>query len=113
MTNQRRRPCYSSFNALAAGPASEHTHYPSPSPRLPTLEACTMATKSTLKKSTKPKAAKAKTAPARAKGTTWTLEEAMRQLESLGNAGVRAQNAKSGPLGSGVGDNQFGVARGD
>ena len=37
----------------------------------------------------------------------------MRQLESLGNEGVRAQNAKSGPLGSGAGDNQFGVSRGD
>ena len=31
----------------------------------------------------------------------------------MGNAGVRAQNAKSGPLGSGAGDNQFGVSRGD
>jgi 3-methyladenine DNA glycosylase AlkD len=37
----------------------------------------------------------------------------MRQLKALGNAGVRAQNAKSGPMGSGAGDNQFGVARGD
>jgi 3-methyladenine DNA glycosylase AlkD len=42
-----------------------------------------------------------------------TLEETLRQLESLGNAAVRAQNAKSGPLGSGAGDNQFGVSRGD
>jgi 3-methyladenine DNA glycosylase AlkD len=41
------------------------------------------------------------------------LEEAMRQLKSLGNESVRAQNAKSGPLGSGAGDNQFGVQRGD
>ena len=67
-----------------------------------------MAKKLTSKKATKPKAAKAKTAPARDKSTTVTLEEAMRQLESLGNAGVRAQNAKSG-----AGDNQFGVKRGD
>ena len=37
-----------------------------------------------------------------------TLEETIRQLKSLGNAGVRAQNAKSG-----AGDNQFGVKRGD
>ncbi|MBI5760799.1 MAG: DNA alkylation repair protein [Planctomycetales bacterium] len=37
-----------------------------------------------------------------------TLEEIVRQLESLGNAGVRAQNAKWG-----AGDNQFGVSRGD
>ena len=42
-----------------------------------------------------------------------TLEETLRQLESLGNAGVRAQNAKSGPFGAGAGDNQFGVALGD
>jgi 3-methyladenine DNA glycosylase AlkD len=47
------------------------------------------------------------------KGATITLEEAMRQLKALGNAAVRAQNAKSGPLGSGCGDNQFGVKRGD
>jgi 3-methyladenine DNA glycosylase AlkD len=72
-----------------------------------------MAKKVTSKSATKPKAAKAKTAPAQTKSTTWTLEEAMRQLESLGNAGVRAQNAKSGPMGSGAGDNQFGVQRGD
>ena len=72
-----------------------------------------MAKKLTSKTATKPKAAKAKTAPAQTKSTTVTLEEAMRQLESLGNAGVRAQNAKSGPFGSGAGDNQFGVSRGD
>jgi 3-methyladenine DNA glycosylase AlkD len=47
------------------------------------------------------------------KSTTMTLEEALRELESLGNASVRAQNAKSGPMGSGAGDNQFGVSRGD
>lgn len=77
-----------------------------------------MAKQLTSKKATKPKAAKAKaakakTAPAQAKNATWTLKEALRQLESLGNAGVRAQNAKSGPWGSGAGDNQFGVSRGD
>ena len=72
-----------------------------------------MAKKLTSKKATKPKAVKAKTASALAKSTTWTLEEALQHLESLGNAGVRAQNAKSGPLGSGAGDNQFGVSRGD
>ncbi len=72
-----------------------------------------MAKKLTSKKPTKPKPAKAKAAPAQTKGATWTLEEALRQLESLGNAGVRAQNAKSGPMGSGAGDNQFGVSRGD
>src|SRR5688500_12373999 len=72
-----------------------------------------LATKLTSKKAAKPKAAKAKATPARAKSTSVTLEEAMRQLKSLGNAGVRAQNARSGPLGSGAGDNQFGVKRGD
>lgn len=72
-----------------------------------------MAKKSTSTKVTKPKAAKAKTTPAQVKSTSMTLEEAMRQLESLGNAAVRAQNAKSGPLESGAGDNQFGVSRGD
>jgi 3-methyladenine DNA glycosylase AlkD len=72
-----------------------------------------MAKKATPKKPTRATAARAKPAPAPAKGTTWTLEETLRQLESLGNAGVRAQNAKSGPLGSGAGDNQFGVPRGD
>lgn len=72
-----------------------------------------MAKKLTTKKPTKPKAAKAKTVPAQTKSTTWTLDETLRQLESLGNAGVRAQNSKSGPLGNGAGDNQFGVSRGD
>lgn len=69
--------------------------------------------KLTSKKATKTKAAKAKTAPAQTKSTTWTLEETLKQLEALGNAGVRAQNAKGGPMGSGAGDNQFGVSRGD
>lgn len=72
-----------------------------------------MAKKTTSSKPTTTKAVKAKAKPAQAKGTTMTLDEAMRQLESLGNAAVRAQNSKSGPLGSGAGDNQFGVQRGD
>src|SRR5688572_27831132 len=74
-----------------------------------------MAKKLASKTATKPKAVKARTAPAPApaKGTSITLEEAMRQLESLGDAGVRAQNAKSGPMGRGAGDNQFGVPRGE
>jgi 3-methyladenine DNA glycosylase AlkD len=66
-----------------------------------------MAKKLTTNK-TKPKAGKAKAAPAQAKSTTMTLEEAMRQLKSLGNEGVRAQNTKRG-----AGDNQFGVKLGD
>ncbi len=72
-----------------------------------------MAKKSTSTKATKNKPAKAKTTPAPTKSTAMTLEETLRQLESLGNAAVRAQNAKGGPLGSGAGDNQFGVSRGD
>jgi 3-methyladenine DNA glycosylase AlkD len=72
-----------------------------------------MAKKMTTKKATKPKAAEAKPAPAQTKNATITLEEALRQLESLGNAGVRVQNAKSGPWGPGAGDNQFGVKHGD
>lgn len=72
-----------------------------------------MAKKATSTKATKTKAAKAKPTPAQAKSSTMTLEEALRQLESLGNAAVRAHNAKSGPLGSGARDNQFGVSRGD
>jgi 3-methyladenine DNA glycosylase AlkD len=67
-----------------------------------------MAKKVTSKNATKNKAVKAKTTLAQTKSTTMTLEETLRQLESLGNAGVRAQNAKSG-----AGDNQFGVKRGD
>lgn len=67
-----------------------------------------MAKKTTSAKTTKGNAARAKTAPAQTKSTTMTLEETLRQLEALGNAGVRAQNAKWG-----AGDNQFGVQRGD
>jgi 3-methyladenine DNA glycosylase AlkD len=70
-----------------------------------------MAKTSGSKTATKPKAAKAKAAPA--KGAGMSLDVAMRQLKSMGNAGVRAQNAKDGPLGPGAGDNQFGVSRGD
>ena len=72
-----------------------------------------MAKKTAVKKATKATAARAKAAPARAKSTTMTVEETLRQLKSLGDAGVRAQNAKSGPMGIGSGDNQFGVSRGD
>src|SRR5262245_49961725 len=67
-----------------------------------------MAKKLTSPKSTKPKTAKAKPAPAGAKNTTMTLEEALRQLESLGDEAVRKQNAKWR-----AGDNQFGVKHGD
>src|SRR5262249_15589979 len=66
-----------------------------------------MAKKSTSKQATK-KAARAKTAPAQAKSTTMTLEEILRQLESLGDEKVRAHNSKYG-----AGDNQFGVKLGD
>jgi 3-methyladenine DNA glycosylase AlkD len=72
-----------------------------------------VAKQSTTKSPTKSKAPKAKATPAPAKGGTMTLDEAMRQLEALGNEGVRAQNSKTGPMGKGAGDNQFGVPRGD
>jgi 3-methyladenine DNA glycosylase AlkD len=72
-----------------------------------------MAKKVTSKTATKPKAAKDKPASAGAKSTTVTLADALRQLEALGSAGVRAQNAKGGPWGGAAGDNQFGVSRGD
>jgi 3-methyladenine DNA glycosylase AlkD len=72
-----------------------------------------VAKKATIKTTTKPKAAKAKTASAQVKSGSMTLEQTLKELESLGSASVRAQNAKSGPMGSGAGDNQFGVARGD
>jgi 3-methyladenine DNA glycosylase AlkD len=72
-----------------------------------------MAKELTSKTATKPKPAEAKTTPAQTKSTTMTLKDTLRELESLGNAGVRAQNAKSGPWGRGAGDNQFGVKHGD
>ena len=72
-----------------------------------------MAKKVTPKKATNPKPAKAKTTPAQTKSTTMTLKDTLRELESLGNADVRAQNAKSGAWGPGAGDNQFGVKHGD
>ncbi len=59
-------------------------------------------------KATKPKVATAKTEPARTKSDTMTLKETLRQLESLGNEKVRAQNSKNG-----AGNNQFGVKHGD
>lgn len=73
----------------------------------------TMARKTATAKAAKPKSAKAKTAAAKTKGTTRTVEEVLRQLKAMGNEGVRAQNNKSGMLGSGAGENQFGVQRGD
>src|SRR5262245_1610216 len=73
----------------------------------------TMAKKVTPKKATNPKPAKAKPTPTQTQSTTMTLKEALSELESLGNAGVRAQNAKSGAWGPGAGDNQFGVKHGD
>ena len=42
-----------------------------------------------------------------------TLKEALKQLKALGDAKVRAQNAKTSAFGQGAGDNQFGVALGD
>ncbi len=72
-----------------------------------------MAKKSAPKTATKPRTATAKTAPAPTKGTATTLQEALAELEALGDAKMRAQNAKSGHWGPGAGDNQFGVKHGD
>jgi 3-methyladenine DNA glycosylase AlkD len=49
-----------------------------------------------------------KSVPATAKVTTTTLEQVLKQLESLGNEATRKHNAKWG-----AGDNQFGVKHGD
>src|SRR5262245_66148753 len=67
-----------------------------------------MAKKPIVKKTPKVNAPRAKAAPAPAKSTTATLEGTLKQLESLGDEGIRAHNAKWG-----AGDNQFGVKRGD
>jgi 3-methyladenine DNA glycosylase AlkD len=67
-----------------------------------------MAKKLTSKQPTKLKPARAKAAPAQTKSATMTLEETLRQLESLGDEGIRAWNAKNG-----AGDKQFGVKHGD
>lgn len=42
-----------------------------------------------------------------------TVNEVLKELKSLGDEKVRAQNKKSSYFGSGAGDNQFGVSRGD
>lgn len=67
-----------------------------------------MTKKSKSLKATKTKVATAKTKPARTKSEAITLQEALRQLESLGNEKVRAHNSKNG-----AGHNQFGVKHGD
>lgn len=66
-----------------------------------------MAKKETTKKG-KAKPASSKTEQSGETSDTITLAETLEQLESLGSASVRAQNAKGG-----AGDNQFGVKRGD
>ena len=68
----------------------------------------TMAKKTTTKKTTKAKAPRATKASANAKNTPKTVKEVLTKLESLGNEGMRAYNAKGG-----AGDNQFGVKLGD
>lgn len=57
---------------------------------------------------TKPKPAKSKPSPGPVKKPSMSLDQVLKQLKSLGDASVRAQNAKSG-----AGENQFGVKRGD
>jgi 3-methyladenine DNA glycosylase AlkD len=72
------------------------------------LPYATMAKKLTSKIATKLKTASAKKTPARAKNATMTLEETLRELESLRNEAMWAWNAKNG-----AGDKQFGVKHGD
>src|SRR5436189_6268734 len=42
-----------------------------------------------------------------------TLKEVLKELKALGDEKVRAQNKKASCFGSGAGDNQYGVSRGD
>jgi 3-methyladenine DNA glycosylase AlkD len=67
-----------------------------------------MEKKSTTKETKKLQAARVRAATGPAKVTTMTLEKVLKELKSLGDAKVRAHNAKRG-----AGDNQFGVSRGD
>lgn len=67
-----------------------------------------MAKKAAAKKTTTSKAPKAKTGAAGAKNSTLTVEEILKQLESLGNATTRKHNTKYG-----AGEKQFGVKHGD
>lgn len=43
----------------------------------------------------------------------YTVEDVLHRLEAMSDASVKAQNAKTGPMGRGAGSNQFGVKRGD
>lgn len=72
-----------------------------------------MAKKSASKQSTGTHPIKTSPSPVRQKAKTPSLSQVLRQLESLSNASVRAQNAKGGVWGPGVTDNQFGVKHGD
>jgi 3-methyladenine DNA glycosylase AlkD len=72
-----------------------------------------VAKKSTSDTPTKHRAKSAKSAPAPAKVTTTTLEQALKQLESLGNEASRKQNAKWAAGGIQPGATQFGVKHGD
>lgn len=67
-----------------------------------------MAKKPRSKTATKPKPAKTKPSAGQTKKSSMSLDQVLKQLKSLGDASVRAQNVKSG-----AGDNQFGVKRGD
>lgn len=67
-----------------------------------------MAKKSASHPSTKHRVESAQSVPAPAEVSTLTREQALEQLESLGNEKTRAHNIKWG-----AGDNQFGVKHGD
>lgn len=72
-----------------------------------------MAAKSSAKPTVSAKSTKATSSPVRAQAETPSLNDVLRQLESMSNASVRAQNARGGVWGPGVTDNQFGVKHGD
>jgi 3-methyladenine DNA glycosylase AlkD len=67
----------------------------------------------TKKVATKRKAARAKAAPAPDLDTISPLELAIRALADLADEKTYAQNAKNSPMGSGAGNNQLGVPRGE
>lgn len=64
------------------------------------------------KKTTKGKAAKPVPATASPQRPGMTVDQALVELEALGDPKVRAQNSKSGAWGAGAGSNQYGVPLG-
>lgn len=72
-----------------------------------------MSKLATGKKTTKGKAAKPAPATASPQRPGMTVDQALAELEALGDPKVRAQNSKSGAWGAGAGSNQYGVPLGE